>query len=445
MLVQPTISHFVKNSTKTQPILKPKQETTSSSSRQEHVVKNFDSLCDVTAALSAQEEFKTRAQGSANKNQSQLSHEENKTSSNPFAKAVVKQLLPSGEVTTELSLQLKVKPEHEGHKALSLKVRKRKHRTISVSPQNAEDYNKKVCRALENENVQPSTIVPKCLNISRDNLNHSEKVEAIKIHGTRKIPCEFSMEEEALMGSYALDSDQTDAKKLALADLDIDKHLSSVNTPLRNQTSKDHLNKMNRSSSRALTIPCSPSFSPRRPMPKAFSPFLERTRVPSQSASDCVGGDDLSVNGQAQTPETNGNLNSSAVLFSTPVECPRTASPQSLSGSVPRRALFSTSDKHMDLLGGSLQRVNKTLHPSTMDPTQTRSTSLENDFSFINDISLSEFADVSRVEMEEGTYFHSHQLKEPLSLNRHLVLEVTSQECNSEDALLCTGRYSMNK
>ena len=439
MLVQPTISHFVKNHSKSQPLLKPKQEITD-------VVNSDFSLTreDNHAATT----FENKLAGSSN---SSFTHKN----------VVVENQTPSSNTTAnEEGLPLnQVKPQRGGHKLLSLKDRKRKHRTYeSISPQSAESCSKKVCfGAFKSENVHPNITAHQHLN--GDILRHSEKMEdceKVKIADARKLSCEFTMEEEALMCGYALDSKQSNTKKLSLADLDINAKLltSSVNSPIRNQTSssKDHLlTKINGS---AHSIPCSPSFSPRRTTPKAFSPIFERTRLSSQSGSGEK--EDHLVNGHVRASGSIENLDSSAILFSTPATAEtsqRAVFSHSTSKSVPRRTLnFGPSDEQEHVRvhpAGPVQQVNETILPSTtahlssttsLPPAENhQSAASDNDFSFMSDISLSEFADVSRVEMEAEA--SSRKPSKKFDLNRHLVLEVTSQECSSEDAVLCTGRY----
>ena len=432
MLVQPTISHFVKNLSKTQPLLKSKQETTATG------VVNSDPSCEDHAALTCDL--------SCDKKCSQLQVScENKLSggsNNPFAiKSVVERQSPSSDATpNEEGHPLnQVKPQRGGHKLLSLKDRKRKHRTLSISPQSAERCSKKVCSGtVKNENIHPNPT--DCQIPNGDNLEKVEDSE--KIHA-RKLSHEFTMEEAALMCGYALDSEQPRTKKLSLADLDMNAKPSSsvsLGTP-----SKDHLlSKMNRST--LSSIPCSPSFSPRKPTPKAFSPFFERTR-----ATLSAGKEDYLVNGHVQASESIENLESSAVLFSTPATESSQGASQSMSKSVPRRTLmFDAPDKQVPIHSASpVYRVNETILPSTahllpstsaLPPAETlhQSTASNDDFSFISDISLSEFADVSRIEMEPEA--STVKTSKKFALNRHLVLEVTSQECSSEDAVLCTGR-----
>lgn len=425
MLVQPTISHFVKNVSKSEPLLKPKQEASV-------VVGDAAVTCDP-------HNCENKLAGS---------------SYNPFAiKNVVERQSPSNDATpNEEGLPLNhMKPQRGGHKSLSLKDRKRRHRTLSISPQSAGSCNKKICSGIiKNENVHPNSAA--CQIPNGDILRHSEKMkdcEKFKISDSRRLSCEFTMEEEALMGVYALESERSSTKKLSLADLDINAKLpSSIDSPIKSQTpSKDHLlSKMNKSA--LSSIPCSPSFSPGKPTPKAFSPFFERIRPTSGRKEGHL------VNGHVQASGSVEDLESSAVLFSTPA----TENPQgpislhSTSKSMPRRTLkFEEPDKQVPVRPASpVYQVNETILPSTMHhlPSSTvlppaevlhQSTASNDEFSFISDISLSEFANVSCIEMETDT--SSLKTLKKFALNRHLVLEVTSQESSSEDALLCTGRY----
>ena len=447
-MVQPTITHFVKNLSKGQPSnLKQETADVAHSDASDHAT--------VTCDLSRDK----------NPSHLQVSCEKKLAggSKNPFAvKKVVERQSPSSDSTSnEEGLPLnQVKPQQRGgHKLLSLKDRKRKHRTLSISPQSAESCSKKVCSGTVNENAHPNST--DCRNPTGHVLRHSEKVkdsEKIKISDARVLSYEFGVEEATLMSGYALDSEQLSTKKLSLADLDINaKHSSSsVCSPIKNQTpSKDRiLSKMN---GLALSsIPCSPSFSPRKPIPKAFSPFFERTRPASTDGKEgCL------VNNHVQASESVEDLESSAVLFSTPATTENSQealSSHSTSKSVPRRMLNFNDrepDKPVPLHPASpVYQVNETilpstdghLHPSTsaLPPPPSvaeilhRSSASNDDFSFISDISLSEFADASRIEMGPDT--STVKTSRKFALNRHLVLEVTSQECGSEDAILCTGR-----
>ena len=253
------------------------------------------------------------------------------------------------------------------------------------------------------------------------------------------------------MHGYALDSERSHMEKLSLADLDFNAKLpsSSVSSTIENQTpSKDHL------LSKTDSIPCSPSFSPRKPVPKTFSPFFERTRPSSAGGK----GDQLTNSQVSESIEN--SFESSAVLFSTPAATENSqsalSSHSSVSKSVPRRTLhFNEPDKQAAIHPASpIYQVNETVLPSAahLSPSSSSSAPLppaeilyqasasNEDFSFISDISLSEFADVSRIEMEAETSTTVKKSK-GFALNRHLVLEVTSQECSNDDAILCTGRY----
>ena len=415
---------------------KSKQETTDvansdPSLKEDHAAVTCDLSCDKNSS---------QLQGNCEKKLSG-------SSNNPFAikKVVERQSPPSDATPNEEGHPLnQVKPQRGGHKLLSLKDRKRKHRTLSISPQSAERCSKKVCSGTtKNENVHPNST--DCQIPNGDVLRHLERAEdneKIEISSARKLSHEFTMEETALMCGYALDSEQQRTEKLSLADLDVDaKPPSSVSlgTP-----SKDHLlSKMNRST--LSSVPCSPSFSPRKPTPKAFSPFFERTR-----ATSSVGKEGHLVNGRVQGSVSIENLESSAVLFSTPATESSQGASQSMSKSVPRRTLkFDAPDKQVPDSASPVYRVNETILPSTthllpstsvLPPGETphQSTASNDDFSFISDISLSEFADVSCIDMEPEA--STVKTSKKFALNRHLVLEVTSQECSSEDAILCTGR-----
>lgn len=430
MLVQPTISHFVKNLSKSQPLLNPKQEASDEINLQEEddAAVTYDPPCD--------------------KNQNCCENKLVGRSNNPFAiKNLIERQSPANDATAnEEGLPLnQVKQERGGHKSLSLKDRKRRHRTLSISPQSAGNCSKKVCSGIiKNENVHPNSAA--CRIPNGGILKHSEKVEdceKIKISGVRKLSCEFTMEEEALMSGYALESEQLSTKKLSLADLDVSAKLpSSVNTPIQSQTpSKGHiLSKMNKSS--LSSIPCSPSFSPRNPTPKAFSPFFERTTSTSSGGKEAhLVTDHVQASGSVE------DLESSAVLFSTPAaeDSQGPISSHSTSKSMPRRTLkFDEPGKQAPVHPASpVYQVNETILPSTtstaLSPAKApaQSTASTDEFSFISDISLSEFADVSCIEVEA-----SLKTSKKFALNRHLVLEVTNQESSSDDALLCTGRYA---
>jgi hypothetical protein len=451
VLVQPTISHFVKNLSKSQPVLNPKQETTdvvnpdlSRGDREDHAAVTYDLSCD------------------NNPRHPQISCEKRLAggSSNPFAikKVISERQSPSGVATpiNEEGFPLnQVKPHRGGgHKLLSLKDRKRKHRTLSISPQSAESCGKKVCNgAAKNENIHPNSIdrqIP-----SGSVLGHSKKVEEdserVKVSDARQLSCEFTTEEAALMQGYALDSERSHAEKLSLADIDLNAK-PPASSSVKNQTpSKDHLlNKANRSG--LSSIPCSPSFSPRKPAPKAFSPLFERTRPTSANGKE----EDRLTNSRVQVSESIENsFESSAVLFSTPaaMESSQSAlSSHSVSKSLPRRTLnFNEPNKQAPVHPASpIYRVNETILPSTarlspsssaLPPAETlhQASASNDDFSFIGDISLSEFADVSRIEMEAEAS-STVKTSKTFALNRHLVLEVTSQESSGEDAILCTGR-----
>ena len=450
MLVQPTISHFVKNLSKSQPLLEPKQETTDivvdpDSYSEDCAAVNYDLSCDKNAQVDCEK----KSVGGSN---------------NPFAIKKEKQLPSSASTPNEEGLPLnQVKPQHGRHKLLSLKDRKRKHRTLSISPQSAESCGKKACSGVaKNENVHPN--LTNCQLPNGNVLRHSKRVmdggEEMKVSDARQLSCEFTTEEAALMHGYALDSERSHTEKLSLADLDFNAKLpssSSISSAIKNLTpSKDCLlSKMN-------SIPCSPSFSPRKPAPKTFSPFFERTRPSSADGK----GDRLTNNSHVHVSESNeSSFESSAVLFSTPAATENSlsalSSHSSMSKSVPRRTLdFNEPDKQIPIHPASpIYRVNETVLPSAahlspsssssscsavpLPPAETMhqaSTSNE-DFSFIGDISLSEFADVSRVEMEVETSSTTVKTSKKFGINRHLVLEVTSQECGSDDAILCTGRY----
>ena len=446
MLVQPTISHFVKNLSKSQPLLEPKQETTDivvdpDSYSEDHAAVTYDLQCDKNTQINCEK----KSVGGSN---------------NPFSIKKEKQLPTSASTPNEEGLPLnQVKPQHGRHKLLSLKDRKRKHRTLSISPQSAESCGKKACSGVaKNENVHPNST--NCQLPNGNVLRHSKKVvdggEEMKVSDARQLSCEFTTEEAALMRGYALDSERSHTEKLSLADLDFNAKLPSslVSSAIKNHTpSKDHL---------LSSIPCSPSFSPRKPAPKTFSPFFERTRPSSEDEK----GDRLTNNSHVHVSESNeSSFESSAVLFSTPAATENLqsalSSHSSVSKSVPRRTLdFNEPDKQIPVHPASpIYRVNETVLPSVahlspsssssscsavpLPPAETMhqaSTSNE-DFSFISDISLSEFADVSRIEMDAETSSTTVKTSKKFGLNRHLVLEVTSQECSSDDAILCTGRY----
>ena len=461
MLVQPTISHFVKSATKSETVPNIKQENTDT-------VLNFPSNLFSPAGkkgdssnvnVSAQEESKNGTVVEVIECQSKSKNEltcVRSVGTNPFSKCLSTRLSTSvpNDVIAKEGFPHKSKPEKGGQKPLSLKVRKRKHRTLNISPpQNMEDSKncKKVCRTVEDENVQPDSIMCECHSTSE--FKHTEKVEdrmTIKVCDTRKLSCKFSIEEKALLDGYAIDTDQSNARKPCLADLDTNECLSFIGSPAKNQTSKTrHLSvcKTNKlSSSTALSIPCSPSFSPRKTTPKAFSPYLERTGF--SSLGDSVERDGHLLNDHTRMSEINEKLESSTVLFSTPDDGPAAiVSPCVLSKLMPRRTLVFDAMQEPAGLASTVCKVNETLLPSMVDTVPTGacrndSISVENDFSFMNDISLSEFANVSLGKMEGGTSPFRPSKKQP-HLNRHLVLEVTSQECSSEDALLCTGRYSL--
>ena len=390
-----------------------------------------------------------------NKNHVSCTSISTSNSQNPFAiKERSSTPAANDVIVEEQGLSLKRKPERGGHKLLSLKVRKRKHRTLSVTPpqsgHGSGGNSKKVCRTAEDENVQPDSTVLDCPADCID-LGGSEKPKdgsTIKICDTRKISFPFSTEEENLMGSYAIDVDNSNARILSLADLDVKGHLSSTNSPVKKQTSNAHHKSIpNRLSTSVLTIPCSPSFSPRKPTPTAFSPFLERMGQSSRTCSSQR--DSVFVNGHVKTSESREKLDSSALLFSTPTDSsavipPAPPLPRSASKPTSRRTLvFGSPNKTADHVS-LVQQVNETLLPSTNDPPPLscdRSTTSGNDFSFVDDISLSEFANISHTEMEADSSSLMAPSEKRSNLNRHLVLEVTSQECSGEDALLCTGRY----
>ena len=447
MLVQPTISHFVKNLSKSQPLLEPKQENTDivvdpDSCSEDCAAVTYDLSCDKNTQVNCEK----KSVGGSN---------------NPFAIKKEKQLPSSASTPNEEGLPLnQVQPQHGRHKLLSLKDRKRKHRTLSISPQSAESCGKKACSGVaKNENVHPNST--NCQLPNGNVLKHSKRVvdgEEMKVSDARQLSCEFTTEEAALMHGYATDSEQLHTEKLSLADLDFNAELPSslVSSAIKNQTpSKDCLlSEMN-------SIPCSPMFSPRKPAPKTFSPFFERTRPSSADGK----GDRLTNNSHVQVSESNeSSFESSAVLFSTPAATENSQSAlssySSMSKSVPRRTLnFNEPDKQAAIHPASpVYRVNETVLPSAahlspssssscsavpLPPAETMhqaSTSNE-DFSFIGDISLSEFADVSHIKMEAETSSTTVKTSKKFGLNRHLVLEVTSQECSRDDAILCTGRY----
>ena len=444
MLVQPTISHFIKNTSKSQPVPKPKQEITEAVSysppQEDDTLKEFNLPIDVhaTVAVSTRDDIKKRT-NKLDLNRDLPSAENDSKSSNPFAKDLPKRqstVAAGNDFTAKEGLPFN---QRGGHKSLSLKVRKRKHRTLSISPPNSAEScrtSKKICRSRENETVQLDSTVLQ--NIERSGLEHCEKLQdrtTIKAGNDGNVLCRFSNEEEDLMASYALDSNQSNTRELSLADLDRNRQLSSVNSSVGNLASENHhITRLNKSS-----VPCSPAFSPKRPTPKAFSPFLEKTSV-ARDYGLLTSHDQVSV--------SNRQLDSSTILFSTPTDSPHaipTASP-SLSRSTPRRVLnFATARESGSISPtSSVLQVNETFLPSrvALPPAVNHSASSGSDLSFINDISLSEFADISHVETGEENSL-PHPSKKPLGLNRHLVLEVTSQECTSNDALLCTGRYSV--
>ncbi len=436
-------------------MLSPKQETTDvvnldPSHGEDHAAVTYDLSCD------------------NNPRHPQVSCEKRLAggSSNPFAikKVIDERQSPSGAATpiNEEGLPLnQVKPHRGGgHKLLSLKDRKRKHRTLSISPQSAESCSKKVCNgAAKNENIHPNSTDHQNLIPSGNVLRRSKRVEEdgerVKVSDASQLSCEFTTEEAALMQGYALDSERSHAEKLSLADLDLNAK-PPASSSVKNQTpSKDHLlSKANRSG--LSSIPCSPSFSPRKPAPKAFSPFFERTRPTSTDGKE---EDRLLTHSHIQASESVENsFESSAVLFSTPaaMESSQSAlSSHSVSKSLPRRTLnFNEPDKQAPVHPASpIYQVNETIFPSTarLSPSSSSSSVLppaeilhqasasNDDFSFIGDISLSEFADVSRIEMEAEAS-STVKTSKTFPLNRHLVLEVTSQESSSEDAILCTGR-----
>lgn len=375
-------------------------------------------------------------------NGSEVSSRDRAPCGNPFSKNI-SSVRQTGVATNDVMANegFSLKPRQ---KQLSLKARKRKHRTLSVSPptQNMDGGSvaKKPCRVFKSENVEPKQNVHRlvCKSEPQD-LVKVEGHATVKAYNTSNVSCKLSTEEKALMKSYTADSDQSNARTLSLGDLDIDGHHSPVDSPIRSDTPTAHRHKVQsvKSSSTSLvTIPSTPGFSPRHTTPKAFSPFLERTRQSlhtdrREERSRCL------VNG------CEDKVHTTAVLFSSPVEA---VSLRPLSKSAPKRALDFGSVKGAERSAGASSVHAEVLPPSKANHSLTGncpSTMSENDFSFMSDISLSEFADISCIESEQSDAVSLPSSKRQVEINRHLVLEVTSQECSDESALLSTGRYSV--
>lgn len=303
-------------------------------------------------------------------------------------------------------------------KSLSLKTRKRKHRTTVTSP-DQERVSKKSCKS-------PS--------VSVTNSSSSIK-KAIKIEETTSNENDLSGEDLEILARYTQSGIEvlkhpklSDLEDYSKADRNRAQPTGGVRTleqtePSKqcqqNNCSKEETSQISNSvqlSSKSLRkslikkqskLPDSPSFSPRKSTPKCFSPLLRGG--PSHS---------LSKEGSSQL-----FMDTSLPLFATPQEQRRSAikevsvlsSHSPSSGGLSKRVLFPSNDERQPLSSLSNSTANK--HQTIL------AEDAEDEYGFEGDFNLSDIMDQSELlsELDVSLADVSNRL------NRSLVLEKVSQ------------------
>ena len=312
-------------------------------------------------------------------------------------------------------------------KSLSLKIRKRKHRTTVTSP-DQERVNKKLCKSPSASEIN-SSLVKNPIKIEGTTSNEndqlsSEDMDILAGYSSMEVPkhpklsdlevhCEVDRTREESTGRVrkveCSSTRQTDSSKQC-------QQINYVKDEV-SQISSIHLSppKSNSLIKKQRNLPDSPTFSPKKSTPKCFSPLLKRR--PNYS---------LSKEGSSQI------MDASLPLFSSPQEQRSDVKDVSVlsicsppSGGLSKRALFPSNCERQPLTSLSTSTANNHQNISAEDMEDEYG--FDGDLDLMNQSELLSALDVSLTDLSNR-------------LNRYLVLEKVSQMSTDHQTEMISGR-----
>ena len=315
-------------------------------------------------------------------------------------------------------------------KSLSLKIRKRKHRTTVTSP-DQERVNKKLCKSPSASEINSSSLVKNAIKIEGTTSNEndqlsSEDMDILAGYTSMEVPkhpklsdledhCEVDRtREESTVRVRKVEyssTRQTDSSKQCQQINYVKDEVSQISS-VQLSPPKSQRNSLIKKQS---NLPASPSFSPKKSTPKCFSPLLKRRPIYS-----------LSKEGSSQI------MDASLPLFSSPQEQRSDVKDVSVlsicsppSGGLSKRVLFPSNCERQPLTSLSTSTANNHQNISAEDMEDEYG--FDGDLDLMNQSELLSALDVSLTDLSNR-------------LNRYLVLEKVSQMSTDHQTEMISGR-----